>query len=106
MKITVGGSFHEPVWSNVVETANKLRNAGHIILAPGEEWTPINSEDGFVKFKGEEYMNPVDLQKGFLDTMLKSDAYVIVDYNGYVGQTVAGEFGFASASVLSHSRMG
>ena len=38
MKITIGGSFHEPGWSEVVETANKLRRSGHIVLAPGEEW--------------------------------------------------------------------
>ena len=51
-------------------------------------------------------MNPIDLQKSFLDTMLKSDALVIVDFNGYVGQTVACEFGFASYLVLANSRMG
>lgn len=106
MKITVGGSFHEPVWSKVVETANILRNSGHIILAPGEEWTPINLKDDFVRFKGEEYMSAVDLQKGFLDAMKQSDAYVIVDYNGYIGQTVSAEFGYAAAFALSHSRMG
>ena len=65
MKITVGGSFHGEGWTEVVKTADKIRKAGHTILAPGEEWTPINVEDKFVRFKGQEGMNSVDLQRSF-----------------------------------------
>lgn len=34
MKITVGGSFHEPGWTAVKSTVKKLQNAGHQVLAP------------------------------------------------------------------------
>ena len=34
MKLTVGGSFHEPGWTAVCETVKKLKAAGHEILAP------------------------------------------------------------------------
>lgn len=34
MKITVGGSFHEPGWAVVKDTVKKLQLAGHEVLAP------------------------------------------------------------------------
>ena len=34
MKITVGGSFHEPNWTEVMNTVKKLQVAGHQVLAP------------------------------------------------------------------------
>lgn len=34
MKITVGGSFHEPGWKSVLDTVKKLKDAGHQVLAP------------------------------------------------------------------------
>ncbi len=34
MKITVGGSFHEPGWTEVLNTVTKLQSAGHQVLAP------------------------------------------------------------------------
>ncbi len=34
MKITVGGSFHEPGWTAVMNTVKKLQVAGHQVLAP------------------------------------------------------------------------
>ena len=34
MKITVGGSFHEPGWTAVCETVRKLKEAGQEVLAP------------------------------------------------------------------------
>ena len=34
MKITVGGSFHEPGWTAVCETVKRLKDVGHEVLAP------------------------------------------------------------------------
>ena len=34
MKLTIGGSYHEPGWTAVCEIVRKLKNAGHEILAP------------------------------------------------------------------------
>jgi len=34
MRITVGGSFHEPGWAAVLNTVKKLQAAGHYVLAP------------------------------------------------------------------------
>lgn len=34
LKITVGGSFHEPGWTAVCSTVKKLQYAGHQVLAP------------------------------------------------------------------------
>lgn len=63
MNITVGGSFHQPGWSYVQSTIRKLEKAGHNILAPKSEWEPINIQDSFVRFRGEEEMDPKELQK-------------------------------------------
>jgi hypothetical protein len=34
MKVTVGGSYHEPGWTHVCQTVQQLQEAGHQVLAP------------------------------------------------------------------------
>lgn len=101
MKITIGGSFHEPGWSKVSETAEKLRKAGHTILFPKENAKPIDSDDNFVRFSGETEIKPQDLEMGFLSTLQESDAFVIVDIDGYIGGAVSSELGYATALATS-----
>ena len=100
MKVTVGGSFHEPGWTAVLETVKKLKEAGHEVLAPGEEWEPINNTDDYVRFKGEENASAFELQEGFLNCIDQSDAYVICNPNSYEGFMVSFEFGYASARII------
>lgn len=96
MKITVGGSFHEPGWTAVCDTVKKLKNAGHQILAPGTDLTPINnSNNEFVRFKGEENISMKDLESNFLSCIENSDAFVICNPNSYEGSMVSSEFGYA-----------
>lgn len=38
MKVTVGGSYHEPGWTAVCNLVKNLKEAGHEVLAPGDEW--------------------------------------------------------------------
>lgn len=104
MNVTVGGSFHTPGWNYVQETIKKIENAGHKVLAPHSEWEPIDINSNFVKFRGEEDKSAEELQKSFLESMLKSDSYVICDHNGYMGMTVCCEFGFASALLYANSK--
>lgn len=101
MKLTVGGSFHEPGWSYVCDTVKKLKLAGHTILAPSEEWEPINIKDEFVKFKGEEKTSSSELQKNFFSCIEQSDAYIISNPNSYEGFMVSIEFGYATACITS-----
>lgn len=103
MQVTVGGSFHEPGWTSVMDTVKKLQTAGHQVLAPGAEWEPININDTFVKFKGEENASIEDLQKGFFSCIDKSDVYVISNPNSYEGFMVSIEFGYATYSILNSS---
>lgn len=77
MKVTVGGSYHEPGWTAVCNLIRKLKEAEHQVLAPGAEWVPINKDDSFIKFKGEENRTMEELQEGFFDKMDLSDAYII-----------------------------
>lgn len=67
----------------------------------GPEWEPININDEFVKFKGEENCSIEELQNGFFSCMEKSDAYVISNPNSYEGYMVSIEFGFATQCILS-----
>lgn len=66
----------------------------------GTEWEPININDEFVKFKGEENTSIEDLQKGFFSCMEKSDIYVICNPNSYEGFMVSVEFGYATYNIL------
>lgn len=101
MKVTVGGSYHEPGWTAVCNLIRKLKEAGHEVLAPGDEWIPINKDDSFIKFKGEEDRTIAELQDGFFDKMDLSDAYIICNPNSYEGMAVSVEFGYACASILN-----
>lgn len=51
MKLTIGGSYHQPYWNEICSLIKKLENAGHKVLAPGLEWEPINQADAFIKFR-------------------------------------------------------
>ena len=51
----------------------------------GEEWKPININDEFVRFKGEENIPVTELQNGFFSCMDRSDAHVISNPNSYEG---------------------
>lgn len=103
MKLTIGGSYHQPGWNNVCELIKKLKGAGHEILAPQTEWEPIYNTDGFVRFKGEEGQSAYDLQNSFFSKMEESDAYVICNSNGYVGFAVSLEFGYATQLLLDNN---
>lgn len=105
MKVTVGGSYHGIRWEEVKKVIEKLKEAGHEVLAPNTEWEPINTEDAFVRFKGEEEKSIADLQKGFFESMEKSDAYIICNPNGYTGFAVAIEIGFAEELIKENENL-
>ena len=65
------------------------------------EWEPVNINDEFVRFKGEENISIEELQEGFFSCMDKSDAYVISNPNSYEGFMVSVEFGYATNSILN-----
>lgn len=103
MKVTIGGSYHEPGWSAVCNLAKKLREAGHEVLAPGDEWEPINNGESFVKFKGEENKTVQELQDSFFEKMRMSDAHVICNFESYLGMASSVEFGYAAMALLNKS---
>ena len=92
MDIVVGGSFHKDNWGEVRTTIEMLNNSGHHIVAPGGEWEPINLDDEFVKFKGEETVPREVLQGQFYGKINEiADVFVVVDKDGYIGETVINE---------------
>ena len=96
MDIVVGGSYHNKNWDEVVTVINKLKKTGHNIVAPGNEWEPININDEFVKFRGEENIPIEVLQSEFYRKInIIADAFVVVDRGGYLGSTVTKELLFA-----------
>ncbi len=97
MDIVVGGSYHNKNWDEIVTVINKLKKAGHNIIAPGNEFEPINVNDEFVKFKGEENL-PIEILQGefYRKINIIADAFVVVDRDGYIGSTVARELLFAT----------
>ena len=103
MKITIGGSYHEPGWTEVCNLAKKLRDAGHEVLAPGDEWEPIDNSKSFVRFKGEENNTVQELQDSFFEKMRISDAHVICNFDSYLGMASSVEFGYAAMALLNKS---
>ena len=96
MKIVVGGSYHNPNWDEVKKVMEKLEEAGHEVIAPGTEWEPININDEFVKFMGENDIPRELLQDEFMRKINQdADAFVAVDSNGYLGYTVTFELIYA-----------
>ena len=105
MKIVVGGSYHNPNWNEVKKVMEDLTKAGHEIIAPGGEWQPININDEFVKFKGEDEVPREILQNEFNRKICDdTDAFVAVDSNGYLGYTVTQELLYAILVNLSLHR--
>ena len=97
MDIVVGGSYHSKNWNEVITVINKLKKSGHNIVAPGNEWEPININEEFVRFRGEENTPAKVLQSEFYRKInTTADAFVIVDRDGYIGNTVTKELLFAS----------
>lgn len=101
MKVTVGGSYHQPGWTEVCNLIRKLKEAGHEVLAPDDEWIPINKDDSFIRFKGEENRTIEELQNAFFDKMYLSDAYIICNPNSYEGMAVSVEIGYACGLILN-----
>ena len=99
MNIIVGGSYHEPGLSEVFKTAEKLRNAGHTVLYPKKDAKPINVADQFVRFEGEENSTPNNLEMDFLNLLESSDAFVVADLHGYIGQAAVCEISWATALI-------
>ena len=103
MKIVVGGSYHKPNWDYVKKTIDDLVKVGHEVIAPGGEWEPINIDDEFVKFKGEEDIPIKVLQEEFNQKInYEADAFVVVNSNGYIGYTAATEILLAIGVNLSN----
>ena len=93
MKIVVAGSYRK-YWNEVSGLIKLLELNGHEVIAPKSEWEPSITENGFVKFKGEEDKSIKDLENGFLDKIVEADAVVVYNPRGYVGDTAGMETGF------------
>ena len=105
MKIVIGGSYHNPNWQEVRKVIMKLQAVGHEIIAPGGEWEPININDEFVKFKGEDEIPIETLQNEFYCKVLQdADAFVVVNSNGYLGYTATVELAYAMGFNLTLQR--
>ncbi len=105
MKIVVGGSYHNPNWNEVKKVIELFEKAGHEVIAPGSEWEPINIEDSYVRFKGEEETSIQELQTEFYRKILEdADAFVIVNKDGYLGSTATNEVLYASVINLTNTR--
>ena len=102
MKIVIGGSYHKFL-DDINELHNKLEKSGHTVLAPLKEAreSKVDPKFNYVLFQGEEKENPVEVQQRFMDKIHDADAFVVCNKNGYMGNTVAMELGWALAAIRS-----
>ena len=105
MKIVVGGSYHNPNWPEVKRVMEELQMAGHEILMPaGAE--PIDTNAEFIRFEGEEDFSDGEIEQQFLHNVCEeADAFVVVNSNGYLGQSTIQELCKAIVvNLTSHRR--
>ena len=100
MKIVIGGSYHKFL-DDINKLHKKLEEKGHIIIAPLKDAkaSKVNLEYDYILFQGEEKQDPVKVQQKFMDKINNADAFVVCNKNGYIGNTVAMELGWAYAGI-------
>lgn len=102
MKIVIGGSYHKFL-NDINQLHDKLEKSGHTVLAPLKEArkSRVDPKFNYVLFQGEEEENPIDVQQRFMDKIHDADVFVVCNKNGYMGNTVSMELGWALAAIRS-----
>lgn len=91
--VTISGSYRKHL-ENILETKRKLESKGIVVLSPRLE-TPKNPCSEFIIFEGEEALTPLQLERIHLESIVKADALVVCNKDGYVGASALLEIGFA-----------
>lgn len=101
LKCVVSGSFRK--FKQEIDTAiDEFTDYGVIVLAPDKGWLYIPphklytlDDINFRPLPTEVDMSVRQIEDNFLDALSKSDFVYVVNPNGYVGNTVSMEIGFA-----------
>lgn len=93
--VTISGSFRKHL-DYILKVKEKVESDGAKVLSP-RFTEPKNPGEKFVVFTGEEGLTPLELERHHLDSILKSDALIVCDPEGYVGASALLEIGFANA---------
>ncbi len=94
VRVTVSGSFRKH-WTDIDAVRKKLIERGGKVMSP-VNGPPVLENDGFV-FLRSDVGSPDDLERGHLSAIRKSDLLYIVNPEGYLGNSVALEIGYALA---------
>ena len=105
MRIVIGGSYHKFL-NDINQLHDKLEKSRHTVLAPLKDAakSKVDSKYNYVLFQGEEEENPFDVQQRFMDKIHSADAFVVCNKNGYMGDTVALELGWAFAAIRDEQK--
>ena len=102
IKATVSGSFDK--FKPEIDLAiTELQDLGVTVLAPDKGWLYIpptgaaKSKEDFRPLPSERYMNPKQVEDSFLNSIRQSDFLYVLNLEGYIGNTVSLEIGFAVA---------
>ncbi|MDD4156397.1 MAG: hypothetical protein PHY08_07480 [Candidatus Cloacimonetes bacterium] len=95
MKVVISGSFRKHL-AQIMELKGYLEDFGIEVLNPKNKGTVenlINPE--FVLFDGESEVDEEELEKRYLKSIASSDAHIVADFDGYIGETTTSELLFA-----------
>lgn len=102
LKATVSGSFDK--FKPEIDLAiTELQDLGVTVLAPDKGWLYIpptgaaRSKTEFRPLPSERYMSPKQVEDSFLNSIRKSDFLYVLNLEGYIGNMVSLEIGFAVA---------
>ena len=93
--VTISGSFRKHL-DYILKIKEKIESEGSKVLSP-RFTEPKNPGEKFVVFTGEEGLTPLELERHHLDSILKSEALIVCDPEGYVGASALIEIGFANS---------
>ncbi|OGD61186.1 hypothetical protein A3A71_01150 [Candidatus Berkelbacteria bacterium RIFCSPLOWO2_01_FULL_50_28] len=93
--VTIIGSYRKHL-DGIIKIKAELELQGVRVLSP-RFTQPINRDDEFITFVGEEKMTHSEIEKVHLDSITKSDAVIVCDKGGYVGNATLFEIGYAYA---------
>lgn len=98
MKVVISGSFRKHL-QGIIKLKEELEDRGIEVIKPNRVKKINNLENpNFVKFEGEELMNPIQLEFEYIQAIKKCDAHIIYNKDSYIGRKSALEFG---ASICS-----
>lgn len=98
MNVVLSGSFKKYL-KEMFDLKQSLENDGITVLKPQLVSTIENPDNpDFIKFVGEEDKSEGELEREYLYAIENSDAHIICNFGGYLGEAAGNELSYGSGA--------